>query len=700
MGRIEDRNRAVIVAEYERLLASPSFFPIAEWVGSEFDLSEFTRSFSRFIDKCQSDWHQRTRRWNNRLFGGGFLLTYAVFLIALALTEANNQQKYLLILPAELVVLGIVYIALQIFLRAGRPALEWQRIEPLFYTDESFRAHVKVALPRAMRVAWNSRPGRSEEDASSESAMSVFDDVDLVEMNLDRPVPVGAMDECFRFIATHPTSAIGLSGPRGIGKSTVIERMTRWPAGEAYVGVMISAPVKYMPTDFVRLIRLRVAEAVSDSYRPRKPKSAGRPALNARVVVSMGCIAAAAVVFFAHDKIEHAPWWARVSGMLLLIAGVLSGTSMARPMIGGVVRFLRREAANSVSRLAWDELDVLQFTKKTQVTRKNSFEFKPMTAEDTGMTELAERESSHPEHVAAFKRFAARFTAIADVSLIVAIDELDKIADVDEAVQVINSLKDVMHTPGVHFIVSVSDDALARFALRGLPLRDAFDSTFDKIIHLSRFTLPESFELLNERVLGMPEVLVYFCHALSGGVPRDLVRAARQCLEFGRRRLDDRPAAADVVRRVTKHQATEVLDGAVVYARAKSPAVVGMLARAARAVAAAKPYDLSRVLVAQSELLSAELELLTAERDELSEADPTMAAVPVAMAILATICECYGRRLSDKEWRGNAQHRAAAIDLALCNALLSVDSDLANEQHADFRASVSSGKLRVRPEVV
>ena len=70
----------------------------------------------------------------------------------------------------------------------------------------------------------------------------------------------------------------------------------------------------------------------------------------------------------------------------------------------------------------------------------------------------------------------------------IGIDELDKISDGNKAIELINNLKDLFHVRDTHFIVSVSEDALTSFALRGVPVRDAFDSSFDKILRMKPFT--------------------------------------------------------------------------------------------------------------------------------------------------------------------------------------------------------------------
>lgn len=93
--------------------------------------------------------------------------------------------------------------------------------------------------------------------------------------------------------------------------------------------------------------------------------------------------------------------------------------------------------------------------------------------------------------------------------------------------------------PHCYYLISVSDDALAAYEMRGLPVRDAFDSAFDEVIHVRYLDLEGSLRLLKKRVL-MPDPFVWLCHCLSGGLPRDLIRAARHVvIAAGRKRASD-----------------------------------------------------------------------------------------------------------------------------------------------------------------
>ena len=142
---------------------------------------------------------------------------------------------------------------------------------------------------------------------------------------------------------------------------------------------------------------------------------------------------------------------------------------------------------------------------------------------------------------------------------IVCVDELDKLPTTELLVDAVNDLKELFHVQGVHFVVSVSIDALRSFERRGLPNRDAFDSSFDTVIEVGRLTLEESVDIIVSRAAQFPPVLAYYCHAWSGGLPRDLLRVARRCVEI---HTEGEPVAtAAMIERIVQTDLRQLIDG-------------------------------------------------------------------------------------------------------------------------------------------
>ncbi|AEV84921.1 hypothetical protein ACWT_3897 [Actinoplanes sp. SE50] len=112
--------------------------------------------------------------------------------------------------------------------------------------------------------------------------------------------------------------------------------------------------------------------------------------------------------------------------------------------------------------------------------------------------------------------------------LVIGIDELDRIGSGEGAERFLNDIKGVFDTPGCYFLVSVSEDALRAFDLAGHGLRDVFDSTFDEMVRVEHLDFVRAVELLGRRVVGLPDPFVALAYCLSGGLPRQLIRVARE----------------------------------------------------------------------------------------------------------------------------------------------------------------------------
>ncbi|GAB3890371.1 hypothetical protein GCM10029964_061780 [Kibdelosporangium lantanae] len=143
----------------------------------------------------------------------------------------------------------------------------------------------------------------------------------------------------------------------------------------------------------------------------------------------------------------------------------------------------------------------------------------------------AEQPLTQPEVVDQLRSFlehaATTLIRAGEISgITIAIDELDKFADPIQAHEFVNEIKTVFGVANCVFLVSVSDDALASFERRGIPIRDALDSAFATMIAVEPFTLRESQRWLNRQIIGLPSPFACLCYCLSAGIPRELARAA------------------------------------------------------------------------------------------------------------------------------------------------------------------------------
>lgn len=147
---------------------------------------------------------------------------------------------------------------------------------------------------------------------------------------------------------------------------------------------------------------------------------------------------------------------------------------------------------------------------------------------------LSQKQLSMPEITDGFVRFL-KLLAAKDWKIFIGIDELDKLADESRAVVFVNDIKAVFGVRQVYYLVSVSENAMSAFERRGLPFRDAFDSSFDDIIHVNFLSYEFSRSLVARRVIGWPVPFSGLCYCLSGGLPRDLIRVCRDVVEIVRK---------------------------------------------------------------------------------------------------------------------------------------------------------------------
>jgi hypothetical protein len=130
---------------------------------------------------------------------------------------------------------------------------------------------------------------------------------------------------------------------------------------------------------------------------------------------------------------------------------------------------------------------------------------------------------------------------------VVAIDELDKIESVDKARDFLNEIKGILDADNTRFLVSMSEDAMASFERRGLPFRDVFDSAFDEVVRVPYLNAEQARRLIEGRVTGVPEPFLALAYCQSGGLPRDLLRAADRMISLAGEAADG-SSLADVAR--------------------------------------------------------------------------------------------------------------------------------------------------------
>ena len=148
-------------------------------------------------------------------------------------------------------------------------------------------------------------------------------------------------------------------------------------------------------------------------------------------------------------------------------------------------------------------------------------------------------------------------------SLVIIIDEMDKIMRPDDRTTAVNHIKDLFRIPHVKFVVTIADDydryRFMRYGVSQTGTRDPYDSAFDDIIQINECDPLTATQILTRRVPGFPAPLALLAYIVSAGHPRDMIRTARYALDEFRREENRQSATTDA-------EAKDVRSNALKYA--------------------------------------------------------------------------------------------------------------------------------------
>ncbi|MFI6319682.1 hypothetical protein ACIBG8_19265 [Nonomuraea sp. NPDC050556] len=354
--------------------------------------------------------------------------------------------------------------------------------------------------------------------------------------------------------------ALGVAGPRGVGKSTLMEAYQIGALAEAprdQIVVLESVPVRYEAREFALHLYARLCEEIMSFAERRgahRLSSAPPPPSRAWAWLMRGSVALATAVLLyvtwvlgvtAMNK-QDLPAWLPPAGypvVVLLAAVVAAGLATFRlrrrpaPIQRPVVEAAQVDGLQGLRALAEQRLRRIRFQQHFTEgwSGKLALPGGPELSR-TETTQWAEQAMTYPDVIHDFRKFLgtavrvlSRMESMDSPPVAILIDELDKISTPGKASEFINEIK-ALFSPSVEgclFVVAVSEDALASFQRRGLPVRDEFDSAFDTIVRVNYLSRADSFGILRSRVLGLGTEHCSLIYCLAGGLPRDLIRVTR-----------------------------------------------------------------------------------------------------------------------------------------------------------------------------
>jgi hypothetical protein len=444
------------------------------------------------------------------------------------------------------------------------PVLEPQREAAAERLDEALEAQLRVTV----RETLNSRL------TSFATEFTMLDDTGLEHLtDTQREVPTQSTERLAALMTSLSSGSIGLSGPRGCGKTTLIwsfaDGDSKLPLPRSRRGLVVSAPVRYDPREFVLHLFMRLCEVVlgekglEDMRKRRRAELAAkrRRGLAWTLVAAGFLIGSVGGLMLLFDKTS--PAGAQETGVFYLFTGatLLYAAFLMWLFTSIMRRRIERGADSTPESLAEEHLDEIRYQQTLASGWSGGFKL-PVGVSlgfDSKLTS-ARTPMSLPEVVHRFRTYAGSLTE--DHYWVIGIDELDKMESEEAARRFLNDIKGVFGVHGCYYLISVSEDAMSSFERRGLPFRDVFDSSFDAIERVGYLSYAESQDVLERRILGLPIPFHVLCHGLSGGLPRDLIRAARELVHQDRKLKSARRKKGEAERDTTLRELCAAVVGA------------------------------------------------------------------------------------------------------------------------------------------
>lgn len=377
-------------------------------------------------------------------------------------------------------------------------------------------------------------------------------------------------------------ATIGLSGSRGAGKSELLTSCCHKTATieeGGPIGIVVAAPVAYEAEPFLRLLIRRLAEEVPGYHELLRPKwrkldlampaagtlivlvgaliASGLPAVNRHSVgaafIALGALVIAAspsvnrfisvftvkysrsnneprlAIRYAQVSIEidTSTFLSRIWPLSLLFAEKNATARASR---------INRERRRQLSVTAVQVARKIQYVEQRSLSLEGSASWKGLGVKRTSSLGLAQVPLSEPDLVLELSSLVSALHA-GGYEVRIGIDELDKLASTDDAEKFLTSIKNLFPIRDCSFLLTISEDAAAQFARRGMPIRDVFDSSLDTLIIVRPLSFLEARRLVRTRLLRedhgkVTDSQILACHCLAGGLPRELLRVCRQLGEI------------------------------------------------------------------------------------------------------------------------------------------------------------------------
>jgi hypothetical protein len=144
--------------------------------------------------------------------------------------------------------------------------------------------------------------------------------------------------------------------------------------------------------------------------------------------------------------------------------------------------------------------------------------------------QLAERPLSLPGLTATCTKFLSDLAEVFGFKVVICIDELDKITDAMQLMELLKGIKGILSQDRSHFLLTISEDAMGYFTERLSAERNLIESSFEQIVYLDRLSSESARQLIKQSVsVDIRDGLNFRANSdllwiFAGGIPREIRR--------------------------------------------------------------------------------------------------------------------------------------------------------------------------------
>ena len=222
----------------------------------------------------------------------------------------------------------------------------------------------------------------------------------------------------------------------------------------------------------------------------------------------------------------------------LLICGVglmlilLAGWSVLSPWRKKTLLRKKYPVQRGLQLVTEYKLDQLSYQIKQTASAEISSNLTYLIPKMSKARELQARPLSLPGLTADFNDYLQDVAGVFG-KVVICIDELDKILSHDDLVKLLSGIKGVLGQKGTYFILTVSEDAIAKFTSRFGVSRDLIESSFEETYYLKRVNSSTGTDIIKNYVYNAPVKDEYkdnfqdnctLIWVFANGIPREIKR--------------------------------------------------------------------------------------------------------------------------------------------------------------------------------